>query len=427
MNARKTLFLMGLFGSFFVSGLGAQTNPPIVCRAFSETMQPLFEVSVNLQAPSIPLDVTQLTDLTGSTVFAPLAPGTNFGVGCSKNTNPGNGLSTGDLIAISKHILGLQELGSPYKMIAADANRSGSITTFDILTIRSIILGVAPDFPNNASWRFLPADYTFPNPHNPFQTAFPVPGYTAYTAPVSDPIDFIGIKIGDVNNTASPDNFATFDERDLQTLFFETEDKNVEAGETFIATFVGGAVTEGFQFTLNTGGLDIIEVLPGTGTTADQFAIFRTRHAVTVACETPGKARFAIKLKSNRAGKLSELLRIGSEITHAEAYLPATADREAEMARVALGFSETTSDFELHQNRPNPAAEFTDIAFFLPSDMDATLTVFDNSGRVVYSKSGAYKKGDQTVRIELDQIASGVLYYQLQAGSHCAIRKMLRS
>jgi hypothetical protein len=38
-----------------------------------------------------------------------------------------------DLVLISKHILGLEPLNSPYKMIAADANKSNSITTFDIV------------------------------------------------------------------------------------------------------------------------------------------------------------------------------------------------------------------------------------------------------------------------------------------------------
>lgn len=36
---------------------------------------------------------------------------------------------------ISKHILGLYTL-SPYQLIAADANRDGKVTTYDIVLLR---------------------------------------------------------------------------------------------------------------------------------------------------------------------------------------------------------------------------------------------------------------------------------------------------
>jgi hypothetical protein len=59
-----------------------------------------------------------------------------------KDNDPLNGVSTFDLVLINKHILGLEPLNSPYKMIAADANNSRSITTFDIVELRKLILGI---------------------------------------------------------------------------------------------------------------------------------------------------------------------------------------------------------------------------------------------------------------------------------------------
>ncbi len=117
-----------------------------------------------------------------------------------KDDNPLNGVTTYDLVLISKHILGIETLNSPYKMIAADANKSGSITTFDIVEIRKLILGLNTKFPNNTSWRFVDSSFVFPNPSNPFQTAFPE-GINCI-APPATRIDFIGVKVGDVNNTA---------------------------------------------------------------------------------------------------------------------------------------------------------------------------------------------------------------------------------
>ena len=117
------------------------------------------------------------------------------GIARQQLDDPLNGVSTFDLVLINKHILGVELLNSPYKMIAADANNSKSITTFDIVELRKLILGIYTELPNNTSWRFVQADYVFPNPSNPF--SFP----ETDTFPPSA-LDFIGIKVGDVNGNA---------------------------------------------------------------------------------------------------------------------------------------------------------------------------------------------------------------------------------
>jgi hypothetical protein len=77
-------------------------------------------------------------------------------------------VSTLDLVLIQKHLLGRAKLNSPYKLIAADANRSGVITALDLLEIRKLILGITNKFQNNTSWRFVDDFYEFPDPYNPF-------------------------------------------------------------------------------------------------------------------------------------------------------------------------------------------------------------------------------------------------------------------
>jgi len=44
-----------------------------------------------------------------------------------KNDNPLNGVSTFDLVLISKHILGITKFDNPYQYIAADANKSDRV------------------------------------------------------------------------------------------------------------------------------------------------------------------------------------------------------------------------------------------------------------------------------------------------------------
>ena len=84
-----------------------------------------------------------------------------------------NGVSTIDMVITQRHILGLTLFDSPYKMIAADINRSGSITTFDMVLLRRLILQYTEEFPTNTSWRFVDADFEFTDPSNPFLDDFP--------------------------------------------------------------------------------------------------------------------------------------------------------------------------------------------------------------------------------------------------------------
>lgn len=119
-----------------------------------------------------------------------------------KNDNPTNGVTTFDAIIIRKHILDIERLPTPYKMIAADINNSGSVSTFDIVLMRKLILGVDDHFTNNSSWRFVDRDYVFPDPN--FPSSPPFPESIEVNGGAMGTVDFIAIKIGDVNDSAEP-------------------------------------------------------------------------------------------------------------------------------------------------------------------------------------------------------------------------------
>ena len=80
-----------------------------------------------------------------------------------KNHIPLNGVSTFDLVLMTKHILGVQPFDNPYQWIAADVNRSKTVTAFDLVLLRKMILAIDTEFSNNTSWRFVNAAYEFQN------------------------------------------------------------------------------------------------------------------------------------------------------------------------------------------------------------------------------------------------------------------------
>lgn len=339
------------------------------------------------------------------------------------DVDPLNGVTTYDLVLISKHILGIQPLGSPYKMIAADANKSNSITTFDIVELRKLILGIYQQLPNNDSWRFIKKSYTFPNPQMPFQPAFPEIIYLAEIFNNPTMGDFVGVKIGDVNNSVAPNLSGIADDRQSETAaFFVGADKEeLAAGDEVNVRISAEKPLEAFQFTLNLNGLEALEVIPGKNMTRDQFALFPSKNALTTACETGGQADFTVRCRASESGNLREMLSLSSRITQAEAY-PA-ADR---VAKPVLRFPALPS-FELYQNHPNPFSVSTDIAFNLPESSVATLKIMDLNGKVIYTQTGNFEAGVNTISIDHAALdATGILYYSLETPAYSAVRKMMK-
>jgi hypothetical protein len=144
-----------------------------------------------------------------------------------RNDDHKNGVSTLDLVKIQKHLLGLQLLDSPYKMIAADANNSESVSALDLVEIRKLILGIYTEFPKNESWRFVNSSFVFTDPTHPwpFDEVVDVAGLTMGH-------DFVGVKIGDLNGNVVA-NASQVEVRNTKgVLEFNTDVQTVTAGQT---------------------------------------------------------------------------------------------------------------------------------------------------------------------------------------------------
>ena len=87
-------------------------------------------------------------------------------------------------------------------------------------------------------------------------------------------------------------------------------------------------------------------------------------------------------------------------------------------------------DFELHQNYPNPFNPSTRISWQSPVGSHQVLKVFDVLGREVATLVNDYKEtGYHEVEFQSSvgslQLASGIYYYQLRAGSFIETKKMV--
>jgi hypothetical protein len=83
--------------------------------------------------------------------------------------------------------------------------------------------------------------------------------------------------------------------------------------------------------------------------------------------------------------------------------------------------------FALYQNEPNPFEDQTTIGFTLPAASSATLTVYDEIGRVVFTQKGEYGKGYNALSLDRMLLnTSGVLYYTLETATDVATKKMIQ-
>ena len=391
-----------------------------------------------------------MTGPDGNFNFPALPLGGDYTLTAKKDTNLLNGVTTFDMVLIQRHILGVDTLESPYKIIAADINRSNSVTTLDLVFLQKVILFVSTEFPNNESWRFVDADYVFPNPHNPFQATFPeFYNINNFNGSMQD-VDFIAVKIGDVNSSAVPNQFVPPNEdRSGESLIFRVADMTLEQNETYRLNFTAENFREitGYQFTLNfdKNALEFSRFEPvdfnvlTKPVQEDNFGFRLLDQGVITTSwndfqpnSLPEDAvLFRLVFQARKTGKLSEALRITSDFTKAEAYKSLAGDG-MELLDVKLEFlpgaEHKTNDEQMAVTvSPNPFRETTVIGFNLSEAQEATLNVFDPAGRLVKTLQGSFGPGRNEFRLENNDLpVPGLYFFRLQTRNGFAGGQVVR-
>lgn len=121
--------------------------------------------------------------------------------------NPLQGVSTADLVATQQHILGLSHFTRPEQYLAADVNNSHHISVMDVVLLRRVILHIETGFPDGQSWQFIPLDYQFPDPNDPWKEEIPKVIRISYGTDLNgnlvyrqEGLDFRAVKLGDVGS-----------------------------------------------------------------------------------------------------------------------------------------------------------------------------------------------------------------------------------
>ncbi len=352
----------------------------------TEEDEPVAGVSVNLSGL---MSGNMATPVAGTYTFTDLTTGlqADYTVAPELDTLPLNGVSTFDLVLISRHILNVQALDSPYKMIAADVNNDKKITTIDMIHLRRLILAIDTEFASNTSWRFVREDYVFPVPTNPWFEVFPeVYNVNDLVDPIND-ADFIAIKIGDINSSAAT-SFASLEPRTIEGVFaLEVADQKLIAGNEYTVTFKASQIAkiQGYQGTLtfNRTAVELVNV-EYAAVKADNFGMrYAAEGMITTSWNgeaTPGDVLFSLVLRAKTDVSLSEVLGVSSAYTVAEAYGRQTND----LLDLGIRFSSgvlASGAVVLEQNTPNPFGERTTIGFTLPASRSLSGVERSSKGR----------------------------------------------
>jgi len=395
-----------------------------IITEFGETVE---EVDVTNADMMDQYEMNDMTDDIGSYAFNFNTMGNDFQVTPTKNDDYLNGVSTLDIIIIQRHILNSVQLDSPYKMIAADVNNDGSITALDLIELRKLILGIYDELPANSSWRFVDASTTV-DMSNPFDFKEEIDIYNLTVDRMDE--DFVGVKIGDVNQSVVANLASTSTEsRSAATIDVTYADRNVVVGEVVEIVVSGQSMSDlyGYQFTLGTSGLELMDVQSGMIEVSNaNFGALGNKVSTSWNSLTPINGDgdlFTMTFKSTTSGLLSEILDLNSSVTRAEAYVGENLD----IVNIDLSNGTTaTGDYALYQNEPNPFTDRTTIGFELPNAGAATLTVLDVTGKVLSVREGNYAKGYNELELSKSDFGTaGVFYYQLDSGDFTATKKMI--
>ena len=373
----------------YVSGL--VTTPDLV---------PLPDAAIQLSGP---FERVRFSDETGGYNFSNLQSGYTYQLTPEYDRDYINGVSTYDIYLIQQHILGVEPFTSPYQYIAADANRSGTVSVSDMVQIRKLVLSVDVTLAENTSWRFVDGRHVFGAPQEALTEGFPEQVRLPELPADSLIVDFTAVKVGDVSGNALTDEV---DVRSFYTqgiLELDVSDRRLEPGvmHAIPLRMPASSALQSLQFALQVRPeAATLRRVEGHLLTDKQMAIFAEAQTITASWVAPPRTGhlsdttlLTLMLEVEEPVQLSDILSLSSRFTPAEAMI------NGEVFLPELQFTAPDLPPESLHARifPNPAIPDQDITiqFQLPGQGRGELQVIDSQGKVLAQKEAYFQAGRQ--------------------------------
>lgn len=368
-----------------------------------------------------------MSDEEGAYAFPMMPEGGNYAVGTYKNDDVTNGVTTLDLIMIQRHVLGLQEFDSPYKYIAADINNNEKVNGSDLLSLRKVILGIDVEFSNNLSWRSIDKAHIFEDPTDPWSTPIPE-SYGIFGLSNNMYIDFLGVKIGDINGNATinltSESTNTRSDKSITLISeYSTDGVSIETEESVNVA--------GLQFTLLTGDNLIYSIESDVFNQANigYHMVSSGVYNISIASTTPqsfdeGDELFSIDFDCLSCD-LSAVIPTNKGLA-SELYM----NDNLEVVEMNIDKRDNGAEivsFSVAQNSPNPWSIFTQVDVNLTVASEVTIKVFDVTGRLFYFGTELLTAGKNTIQLDNEKVnGAGVYFYEISTNTQSAQYKMIK-
>ncbi len=320
-----------------------------------------------------------------------------------------NGVSTIDLVMLQQQILGINELESPYLILAGDANEDGTLTVADIVAWRNLILGIDKRSGLN-SWYFIPKEFSFFDDTNPwpFATEIEIDPLIKH----EEQLDFIGIKRGDLNNDLVIDGSETRNNLTLPLQYTSKIENNKLVLEFSLAHSLE---VYGLQFRLLHPKNMFIDIKPGV---------------IQIEADHLNKEEFKTALSWSDAKPRSilsgdVLFTMIFDADHMDMSIALSKD---EMKAELYESLEETFELILEEKKhalesipfPNPATDKVTIPFQLKSSSTINCRFYNTQGTLLYEHSALYQKGAHSLSVNKEQLQSKnsqIVLYSIDTGS----------
>lgn len=343
-----------------------------------------------------------------------------------------NGCSTFDITLIRKHHLSIEPFTHPYQIIAADVDNSNTVSVFDLVTLRRVILEQLDDFPNTTPWIFYDAAYTFNDPLDPNNENYPT-FVNVDSSGSTSTANFFTVKLGDVNRYVIPNTLHDGQADDRSPAKFVTTDQFVKRNQIVTVPFrlegIDKLIGLQMDLTFDTDRLEYLNIEGANEITLDDSNLGKkyieegrvmlswdASQAINISKEVE---IINIQFQVKEPGLLSEAIEFSSTGLSPEAYSSTYSIKPLQL----IFEGDVNDEFRI---LPNPMTDATTILFGLDQSSEVAIQIFNQSGQLVYGNSKRYDSGNHTHQVSASSLLGAGLYYvQLEYNGQQFVQKLI--
>ncbi len=334
----------------------------------------------------------------------------NYTLTPAKSDDVLNGVNTLDLVFIQRHILGLKSITDPYDLIAADVNNDKKVTVSDLVALRKVILGVNDAFPNNKPWRFISSNQKFADINNPFDFE----DYITLSNIENDATqnDFTAVKTGDVNNSAQIAlRSQNTENRSANKIGVMQYNINQDKSD-LVFTATENMTLSGLQLALSAKSLkgNLTSVINGKlNLNKTDYTLINNVLKISYASNANVEVKAGDVLFTIQANTIGgEIVQFAKGNLTNEMYDENLQGKAIELVNISSNDISTTTA------APNPFSQSTIISYNANSEATVDISLFDVTGRVVYTTKTYAEAGLNSVTINKVNLQNkpGIYFYK---------------